>query len=351
MASSQDGNIGIWSGYTPGDNGWTAQHNSNWDALDALVQATVKNNTLTTPPGSPATGDAYIVPAGATGAWSSQTNKIAVWQGRTGVAAWQFYTPKNGWQVYNQIDGGDYLYNGSAWILQGSQRLNVPTDYISGLKLVWNSATSISAGTGSAYIPSLARLSQVNSTLTLSSLSLSASTWYHIYLFESAGTPTLECVTTAPTSYQGTASQKTGDNSRRYLGSALTDSSGNIYNFVHVPSAGRIIYQTSVFNAPFNILSAGMATTATNVSCSTVVPSTSRFVWVSATNNDTSVTVLIGNSNSPPAATPAWMDQMRANMSGSMDILLDASQAFQYMFVAAPAASFIVRVKGYTFDR
>jgi hypothetical protein len=117
MASSQDGNIGIWSGYTPGDNGWTSQHNSNWDALDALVQPTVKSATTTSPPGSPANGDAYIVPSGATGAWASQTNKIAVWQARTGVAAWQFYSPKNGWTVYDQAAGALKVYNGSVWVI------------------------------------------------------------------------------------------------------------------------------------------------------------------------------------------------------------------------------------------
>jgi hypothetical protein len=113
MASSQDGNIGIWSGYTPGDNGWTAQHNSNWDALDALVQCTVKNSTTTTPPGSPANGDAYIVPSGATGAWASQTNKIAVWVARS--SAWVLYTPKSGWVLYDQGVSTQKVYNGSAW--------------------------------------------------------------------------------------------------------------------------------------------------------------------------------------------------------------------------------------------
>lgn len=114
MASSQNGNLGIWSGYTPGDNGWTSQHNSNWDAIDTLSQLTVKDIATTTPPGSPGNGDAYIVPSGATGAWVSQTNKIAVWFSRN--SAWTFFTPKNGWEAYVQTKSAFYTYNGTAWV-------------------------------------------------------------------------------------------------------------------------------------------------------------------------------------------------------------------------------------------
>lgn len=112
MASSQNGNAGIWSGYTPGDNGWTSQHNTNWDAIDALMQCTVKSASTTTPPGSPANGDAYIIPSGATGAWASQTGKIAAWI----RSAWQFFTPKNGWEAYVQDVYSIYIYTGTAWI-------------------------------------------------------------------------------------------------------------------------------------------------------------------------------------------------------------------------------------------
>ena len=45
------------------------------DAFNAITPAddavrTVQSITTTAPPGSPTTGDRYIVPAGATGAWS-----------------------------------------------------------------------------------------------------------------------------------------------------------------------------------------------------------------------------------------------------------------------------------------
>jgi hypothetical protein len=47
-------------------------------AFDQLVQATVKQQGVNTPPGSPANGDGYIVGAAPTGAWAGQAGKIAV---------------------------------------------------------------------------------------------------------------------------------------------------------------------------------------------------------------------------------------------------------------------------------
>ena len=78
----------------------------------------VIDNTLTTPPASPAVGDAYLVPAsGATGAWAGQGNKIATWTG----SVWSFYTPTTNDQtsVLSGTNAGNvYLYSGSAWVLQ-----------------------------------------------------------------------------------------------------------------------------------------------------------------------------------------------------------------------------------------
>jgi hypothetical protein len=173
-----------------------------------------------------------------------------------------------------------------------SADIPLPTDYISGLKLVWNSATSISVGTGSAVIPSTGKLEVVSSTLTLSSLSLSASTFYHVYLFDNAGTPTIECVTTAPASpYQGTARAKTGDTTRRYIGSILTDGSSNIWQFLH--SEGRMLYLSGNNAGIFSVLSNGTATTPTSVSLSGVVPSTATMGMLRIANNSTAVNMSV----------------------------------------------------------
>lgn len=85
--------------------------NEAFRSLDVLVQPTVKDKDLTAPPGSPANGDAYIVGAGATGAWAGHADDVAAWYDN----AWFFFPPKAGWVFYVQDESTDYAYSGSAW--------------------------------------------------------------------------------------------------------------------------------------------------------------------------------------------------------------------------------------------
>jgi len=96
---------------------------------------------------------------------------------------------------------------------------------------------------------------QTASDISASSLSLSASTFYHVYAYLNSGTPTIEVVTTAPASpYKGTARSKTGDTSRRYIGSILTDASGYIFDFIHNAHTNHISYYVASNAAPFRVL-------------------------------------------------------------------------------------------------
>jgi hypothetical protein len=97
---------------------WSAQKIKNEIELakrNIEPQASVKNRTTTTPPSSPTTGDRYIIPAGATGAWSGKTNQITEWNG----SAWDFYTPQTGWTCYVDDEQKIYSWNGSAWVRTG----------------------------------------------------------------------------------------------------------------------------------------------------------------------------------------------------------------------------------------
>jgi hypothetical protein len=58
----------------------------------------VKSATTTAPPGSPADGDRYIVPAGATGAWSGHVGALAEWDAQLG--AWVFTAIPDGTIIY-----------------------------------------------------------------------------------------------------------------------------------------------------------------------------------------------------------------------------------------------------------
>ncbi|CAJ0861974.1 hypothetical protein R77567_01605 [Ralstonia sp. LMG 32965] len=115
MSSSQNGNLGLWSGFDPGENGWTPKLNAAFDALDVLVQATVINMSTATPPASPNNGDAYVVAASPTGAWAGHAGQIAACIRNT----WAFISARNGWRVNNQADGLSYAFNGSAWVVAG----------------------------------------------------------------------------------------------------------------------------------------------------------------------------------------------------------------------------------------
>lgn len=84
--------------------------------LDGLVQASAADKDLTAPPGSPSTGDAYIVAAGATGVWAGHDGKLAVYHD----TAWYFYTPAAGWLVYVEDEAEHYAFNGAAWVTYAS---------------------------------------------------------------------------------------------------------------------------------------------------------------------------------------------------------------------------------------
>lgn len=97
---------------------WSAQKIRNEIELakhNIEPQASVKDIQLATPPATPAVGDRYIIPAGATDAWSGKTNQIAEWNG----AAWDFYTPQIGWTCYVDDEQKIYSWNGSAWVRTG----------------------------------------------------------------------------------------------------------------------------------------------------------------------------------------------------------------------------------------
>lgn len=86
-------------------------HNEAIIALDALVHLAVKARNVAAPPGSPAEGDRYLVPSGATGAFASHVNAIAAFDN----GGWAFLPAKAGWRVYVEGEGLFLLFDGAAW--------------------------------------------------------------------------------------------------------------------------------------------------------------------------------------------------------------------------------------------
>lgn len=64
-----------------------------------------------TPPGSPVSGDRYLIIATASGAWAGQENKVTQYDG----SAWQFYTPNEGWTLRVEAENLIYTFDGTSW--------------------------------------------------------------------------------------------------------------------------------------------------------------------------------------------------------------------------------------------
>lgn len=117
MALTTGANLGLLDNGTQGEQHY-AEMMKFFRGVDLLVMPRAISATITTPPGSPSDGDTYIVPSGASGAWSGQTGKIARWSARLGTPAWEFFTPKKGWETWvdgSGLNGQRWRYSGTAW--------------------------------------------------------------------------------------------------------------------------------------------------------------------------------------------------------------------------------------------
>ncbi|WP_428542845.1 DUF2793 domain-containing protein [Profundibacter sp.] len=79
--------------------------------LDGLVQLSVLDRDLASPPGSPTEGDRYLVAAGATGAWAGWDGDLVLFSG----GAWLRLIPQTGWMAWDVTASELLVWNGSAW--------------------------------------------------------------------------------------------------------------------------------------------------------------------------------------------------------------------------------------------
>lgn len=82
--------------------------------LDALVQLTVQSATRLAEPDPPVAGEAYVLPAGATGThWAGvAAGEIAAFQD----GAWAFYTPLAGWLAWVVDENRLHVFDGQDWL-------------------------------------------------------------------------------------------------------------------------------------------------------------------------------------------------------------------------------------------
>jgi hypothetical protein len=86
-------------------------HNEALLALDGIVHAAVEAAPSATPPAVPVEGESWIVGAGATGAWSGQDGRLALWS----AGGWRFVAPVPGMTAWDKAAGLWRHWTGTVW--------------------------------------------------------------------------------------------------------------------------------------------------------------------------------------------------------------------------------------------
>jgi len=240
------------------------------------------------------------------------------------------------------------LVSATDTVLQAIGKLQAQLRYsltIEGMKLSWDSTTGYTVGTGRCYAED-GTLIVFSSPISLSSLSLTANTWYHVYAADVSGTPTVINTTDAPVLYRGVARSRTGNTSQRYIGSIRTTTGGAIFNFQHL--GDKVFYQEKLDVTPFRVLSNGAATVDTTIACSAIVPVSCRSIALRVFNLATSATGLFIHNG-------LGSNQMYTFNQGNQvffDFPLNGSQELRYRFSGAPSGGgAYLDVVSYTLER
>lgn len=96
-------------------------HNAALRQLETRL-VRVLSKDVTTPPGSPSDGQAWIVPSGATGIWSGKTNQIAAYIG----TGWVYWVPLEGARLWTNDLDIEYAFDGTNWIVTSGAGLTPP---------------------------------------------------------------------------------------------------------------------------------------------------------------------------------------------------------------------------------
>lgn len=223
----------------------------------------------------------------------------------------------------------------------------VEPGYIDGMILSWNSNTSISVSSGSYYVPSVGFNVNSPATITKAGLALAASTFYHVYGFLNSGVPDVEIVTTVPSSpYNGSAKTKTGDTTRRYLGSILTDASSNVYNFRMAGTT--LMYQGFINNPVMVVLNTGTATAETTVNLAGVIPVGTQVIKARHSNSSNTSSRM----NNTSAVFPQYVMNFASLADSFLEFAINPALTVSYWLNAVPASGGVtIQVYGYMVER
>ena len=87
-------------------------HNEALTLLDALVQSAVEDGPQLDPPAAPAAGQCWIVGVAATGDWTGQDSRLALWT----AGGWRFIAPREAMAAVRLSDGCQLRFDGAAWV-------------------------------------------------------------------------------------------------------------------------------------------------------------------------------------------------------------------------------------------
>ena len=224
--------------------------------------------------------------------------------------------------------------------------------YIDGLRMEWVSGTSLRVTGGAAYVPGLNGILGVESPITKSGLSLSANTWYHLYLYRNGGSADIEISATDPAApYSGAARTKTGDNTRRYIGSIRTVASGEVARFRHnLP--GRILYNADI--NLFRVLNNGTnVDPPANISLTGAIPVTSRAARVLVENSAANTVAFSNPDLTTTGIGTAILFFLRSTGVVEAELPTSEGRQLNYAYFTAPGAGTgaSVWVAGYSFER
>jgi hypothetical protein len=113
MSAQTEPRNGLTYGFTTlGETPWKTEIEASLLKIGLVgLHLSVIDRDLTAPPGGESEGDTYLVGAGATGDWSGQVGKAAIYFD----GAYVFYTPREGWRAWIEDEGRLIAYTSGAW--------------------------------------------------------------------------------------------------------------------------------------------------------------------------------------------------------------------------------------------
>jgi hypothetical protein len=130
-------------------------HNAALRRLDTVLNLAVASRSVAAPPPAPAAGAVWIVPSGASGAWSGQAGKLAEWDG----AAWTFTAAPAGTVAWVADEGVLGVHDGAGWAIDF---LPVGGLRIGGADLFGAARSDIAAPSGGGVVDVEARAALTN---------------------------------------------------------------------------------------------------------------------------------------------------------------------------------------------